>query len=129
VDRVVGEQDRDVEPRLVHRDLLEVPDLHGVHQAEDPAHALAGVLVGDLAVGEQLHLLELLLEGHLGQEPVDPPLDPAIGCPRVGCKAASSRDCVAAITPPATIRLIATTVAASAVVRLRGPMTRPPRHP
>jgi hypothetical protein len=55
------------------------PDLHGVDQAEDPAHALAGVLVGDLAVGEQLDLLELLLEGHLGQEPLDPPLDPAVG--------------------------------------------------
>jgi hypothetical protein len=49
------------------------------------------------------------------------PSIPRSAVPRVGCKAASSRDCVAAITPPATIRLIATTVAASAVVRLRGP--------
>jgi hypothetical protein len=56
------------------------------------------------------------------------PSIPRSAAPRVDCKAASSRDCVAAITPPATIRLIATTVAASAVVRLRGPMTRPPRH-
>src|SRR5215211_1627537 len=51
------------------------------------------------------------------------PSTPRSASCRTGCNAASSRDCVAAITPPATIRLIATTVATSAVVRLRGLMT------
>ena len=37
----------------------------GLGQREDPADAGLGVGVGDLAVGEQLDLLELLLDGHL----------------------------------------------------------------
>ena len=60
VDRVVGEQDRDVQPRLLDRDVLEVVDLDRIGQAEDRADAGLGVRVGDLAVREQLELLELL---------------------------------------------------------------------
>ena len=60
VDRVVGEQDRDVQPGLLDRDVLEVVDLRRVGQAEDAADAGLGVRVGDLAVGEQLQLLQLL---------------------------------------------------------------------
>ena len=39
-----------------------------VDQAEDAAHPAAGVRVGDLPVGEQLHLLQLLLHGHPAQQ-------------------------------------------------------------
>ena len=65
VDGVVGEEDRDVQSRLLDRDVLEVVDLLGVDEAEDRAHARLGVGVGDLAVGEKLHLLQLLLRRHL----------------------------------------------------------------
>ena len=54
---------------------LEVVDLLRVGQAEDAAHAGLGVGVGDLAVGEQLDLLQLLLGRHLRDQPVDPLLD------------------------------------------------------
>ena len=60
VDRVVGEQDRDVQPRLLDRDVLEVVDLRRVGQAEDRADAGLRVRVGDLPVREQLELLQLL---------------------------------------------------------------------
>ena len=79
VDGVVGEQDRDLQPRLGHRDLLQVVDLGRVGEAEHRADAVAGVLVGDLAVGEEHQLLELLLEGHLREKLVDLPLDALVG--------------------------------------------------
>jgi hypothetical protein len=65
VDGVVGEEDRDVQARLVDRDVLELVDPLGVDQAEDRAHACLGVGVGDLTVGQKLHLLQLLLRRHL----------------------------------------------------------------
>ena len=79
VDRVVGEEDRDVQPRLLDRDVLEVVDLRRIDEAEDRADALLRVRVGDLPVGEQLDLLQLLVGGHLAQQVVDPALDAAVG--------------------------------------------------
>ena len=79
VDRVVGEEDRDVQPRLLHRDVLEVVDLRRVDEAEDRADARLRVRVGDLPVGEQLHLLQLLVDGHLAHQAVDLALDAAVG--------------------------------------------------
>jgi hypothetical protein len=75
VDGVVGEQDRDVQPGLLDRDVLQVVDLGRVDEAEHAAHAGLRVRVGDLAVGEQLDLLELLAGGHLREQGVDPGLD------------------------------------------------------
>ena len=79
VDRVVGEEDRDVQPRLLDRDVLEVVDLRRVGEAEDPAHARLRVGVGDLPVGQQLQLLELLADRHLAEQSIDLALDAAIG--------------------------------------------------
>jgi hypothetical protein len=78
VDRVEREEDRDLQPRLLDRDVLEVVDLFRVGQAEHAADAVLGVRVGDLPVREQLDLLQLLVERHLPEQPVDAPLDPAV---------------------------------------------------
>jgi hypothetical protein len=79
VDRVEGEQDRDVQPRLLDGHVLEVVDLHRVGQAEHAAHAGLGVGVRHLPVGEQLHLLELLVDRHLRDEIVDALLHRRVG--------------------------------------------------
>ena len=78
VDGVVGEEDRDVQPRLLDRDVLEVVDLRRVGEAEDPAHAGLRVGVGDLPVGQQLQLLELLADRHLAEQTIDLALDAAV---------------------------------------------------
>ena len=127
VDRVVGEEDRDVQPRLLHRDVLEVVDLRRVDEAEDPAHAGLRVGVGDLPVGEQLQLLELLADRHLAEQTIDLALDAAVGARAAPAPSAlSSLERVAATTPPATSMLSATIVAMTATLRPRGPMTLPP---
>ena len=79
VDRVVCEQDRDVQPRLLDRDVLEVVDLRRVGQAEDPADAGFCVRVGDLPVGQQLELRQLLVDGHPREQVVHAPLDALTG--------------------------------------------------
>jgi hypothetical protein len=56
-----------------------VRDLLRVGEAEDAADPVARVLVGDLVVGQQLQLGELLLQGHLLQEGVGAFLDAGIG--------------------------------------------------
>ena len=61
-----------MQPGLLHRDLLEVVDLGPVGEAEDAADAGLRVGVGDLTVGEQLHLLQLLGGRHLAGSAVDP---------------------------------------------------------
>ncbi len=66
-----------MQPRLLDRDVLEVVDLRRVGEAEDAADARLRLGVGDLAVGEQLELLELLVERHLAQEMIDLALDAA----------------------------------------------------
>jgi hypothetical protein len=85
VDGVEGEQDRNMQPGLLHRDVLEVVDLHGISKAEDSADPLLRVRVGYLPVGQQLHLLELLLEGHFREKGVHLCLDrrPTRGARRV----------------------------------------------
>ena len=70
VDGVEGEQDRDVQPRLLDRDVLEVVDLRWIREAEDAADPVARLIVGRLEVGEQLHLLQLLVERHLAEQRV-----------------------------------------------------------
>ena len=85
VDRVVGEQDRDVQPRLLHGDVLEVVDLGRVGEREHAADTGLGVGVGDLAVGEELDLLQLLRDRHPRDEPVDLAFDLPVGSdPRGG---------------------------------------------
>ena len=54
-------------------------DLLRVDQAEHRADTALRVLVGDLAVGQQLDLLQLLLQRHLGQQLVHPLLDGWVG--------------------------------------------------
>ena len=68
-----------MQPRLLDRDVLEVVDLRWVGQAEDPPDAGLGIRVGDLPVGEQLELLELLIDSHLREQAVHAPLDALTG--------------------------------------------------
>ena len=82
VDRVVCEQDRDVQARLLHGDVLQRVDLGGIGQAEDAADALlrhvgkdVPLCIRDLAVGEQLELLQLVGQRHLAEQALDLPLD------------------------------------------------------
>jgi len=75
VDGVECEQERDVQPRLLHGHVLEVVDLLWVGQAEDRTDSLSRLSVGDLAVGQQLKLLQLLFESHLGEQGVHPAVD------------------------------------------------------
>ena len=93
-----------MQPRLLDRDVLEVVDLGRIGEAEDRAHARLGVGVGDLPVGEQLHLLQLLVERHRAEQVVDLALDAlAGGLPR-RCSAVASLERVPATTAPATSR-------------------------
>jgi hypothetical protein len=78
VDRVEREQQRDLEARLRDRDLLHPADLGGIGDAQDRAQSLADLVVGRLEVRQQRELLELLLQRHLGEQVVHPPLDAAI---------------------------------------------------
>jgi hypothetical protein len=78
VDRVVREQDRDVQPRLLDGDVLEVVDLVRFDEAEHAADAVPRVRVRDLAVRQQLDLLQLLVDRHLLQQTVDLGLDAAV---------------------------------------------------
>ncbi len=79
VDRVVGEQDRDVKPRVVNRLMLELVELVGIGEAEDAADRLGGLSVVDLPVGQQRQLVELLVERHLAQQRVDLRIDRLTG--------------------------------------------------
>ena len=79
VDRVEREQDRDVQPRLLHRDVLEVIDLRRVGQAEDAAEPGLGLVVRGLPVRVELKLHQLLLQRHLLHQIVDLLLDALVG--------------------------------------------------
>ena len=68
-----------MQPRLLDRDVLEVVDLHWVGQAEDPADTGFRVRVGDLTVGEQLKLRQLLIDGHPREQVIYAPLDALTG--------------------------------------------------
>ena len=58
--------------------VLEVVDLLGIGEAEHAADPGLRVRVGDLPVGEKLDLLQLLVDRHLGQQPIDLLLDPTV---------------------------------------------------
>jgi hypothetical protein len=79
VDRVEREQDRNVQPRLLDGNVLQVVDPGGVREAEHAADAGAGTVVGDLPVGVELQLVQLLLQCHLLDEVVDLLLDARVG--------------------------------------------------
>jgi hypothetical protein len=72
VDRVEGEQDGDVQPRLLDRDVLKMIDFFRIGEAEHAADALSCVRVRHLAVGQELHLFELLGHRHPVQQSGDP---------------------------------------------------------
>ena len=80
VDGVEGEHDRDVQPGLLHRDVLQVVDLRRVDLAEHPTEARLGLGVSRLPVGQQLDLLQLLLGGHLRDQRGHLVLDGRVGC-------------------------------------------------
>ena len=63
----------------VDGDALQLADARRVGDAEDRAEAVADVVLGDHEVGQQLDLLQLLLQGHLREQRVHPPLDAAVG--------------------------------------------------
>ena len=68
-----------MQPRLLDGHVLERVDLRRVGEAEDAADPLLRVGVGHLVVGQELDLLELLLERHPAEQPVDPLLDVLVG--------------------------------------------------
>ena len=55
--------------------MLEPVDRHRIRDAQHRAKAVAHLLVGDHEVGEQLDLLQLLLQCHLREEGVDSAVD------------------------------------------------------
>jgi hypothetical protein len=125
VDRVVGEQDRDVQARLLDGDPLVLVDERRVGEAEDAADRLRGLLLVDLPVGEQLDLVQLLVEVILASSRSTRRSMPRSGAPRFGASAASSVDCVAATTPPATAVLSTTVASPASTLRLRVLMVLP----
>ena len=68
-----------MQPRLLHRDVLEVVDLRRVGQAEDPAETGLGLVVRGLPVRVELKLHQLLLQRHLLHQVVDLLLDALVG--------------------------------------------------
>ena len=83
MDGVEGEQDRDLQPRVLDGHVLEVADPLRVGHAEDRSEPVADLVVGDQEVRQQLDLLQLLLERHLRKQRVYARLDAVIG--RVPC--------------------------------------------
>ena len=79
VDGVEGEQDRDLQPRLLHGDALQLPDPHRIGHAQDRAEPLAHFRLGDQEVRQQLDLLQLLLKRHPRQQVAHPRLDGLVG--------------------------------------------------
>ena len=75
VDRVEGEEQRDLQPRLLDREPLELPDSCRIGHAQDRPEPTAYGVVGDQEIGQQLDLLQLLLERHLREQPVHPRVD------------------------------------------------------
>ncbi len=75
VDRVEGEEQRDLQPRLLDRETLELPDPCRIGHAQDRPEPTAYAVVGDQEIGQQLDLLQLLLECHLRDQPVHPCVD------------------------------------------------------
>ena len=68
VDRVEGEEQRDLQPRLLDRETLELSDSCRIGHAQDRPEPIAYGLVGDQEIGQQLDLLQLLLERHLREQ-------------------------------------------------------------
>jgi hypothetical protein len=86
VDRVEGEQHRDVQPRLLDGEVLEVVDPRGIRDAEGRAEALLHLVIGDQEVREQLDLLQLLLERHAREQVVHARLDSPVSRRAGGCE-------------------------------------------
>ncbi len=84
VDRVEGEEQRDLQPRLFHRDRLKLPDPRGIGHAQHRAEPSPNLCIGDEEVRQQLDLLQLLLQRHLREQVIDPRLDPAVRRPSSG---------------------------------------------
>jgi hypothetical protein len=64
----------------------ELADADGIRDAEDGAEAAADAVLGDHEVGQQLDLLQLLVEGHLPQQALDPLLDRPVRRPSGGAE-------------------------------------------
>ena len=64
-----------MQPGLLDGDVLQMVDLRRVGQAEHATDAGLGVGVGHLAVGQQLDLLQLLLQRHPAQQVIHPLFD------------------------------------------------------
>ena len=110
-----------MQPGLLDRDVLEWLIFSGSVRLKTAADAGLGVGVGDLAVGEQLHLLQLLLRAViLLEQGVDLPLDGRVGgltgrLPAPPRRWTGSRPGRA---PPPTSELSTSATAATSVVRL-----------
>ena len=79
VDRVEREEQWDLQPRLLDRETLELSDLCRVGHAQDRSEPTAYGIVGDQEIGQQLDLLQLLLERHVREQIVHPRVDGRTG--------------------------------------------------
>ena len=79
MDGVEGEQHRDLQPRLLNGNALQLPDPRRIGHAQDRAQPVAHLLLGDKEVRQELDLLQLLLERHLREQVAHPRLDSLVG--------------------------------------------------
>ena len=72
VDDIAANDDRYAQAALLHGGLLHYVYLFGADAVQDGAHLPGGCGFGQIgASGELVHLADFLLEGHLGEQPVD----------------------------------------------------------
>ena len=123
-----------MQPRLLHRHVLEWLIFTGSTRLKTAPDAGLRVGIGDLPVGEQLDLLQLLLQGHLRQQGVDPVLDARLAATAGRRQCLSSADRPFATTPVAVpVHSTVTTVIAATrrltllVPRMPVPLATRPR--
>ena len=75
VDRVEGEEQRDLQARLLDGHLLQFSNPLWIGDAQDRPESIAHLGVGDQEVRQELDLLELLLERHLREQVAHSRLD------------------------------------------------------
>jgi len=86
VDGVECEEHRDLQPRILDCDPLELSDPRWIRDAEDGAEPVADLPFGDQEVRKQLNLLQLLLERHPRDQAVHAGLDRLVCRPPCGLK-------------------------------------------
>ena len=121
-----------MQPGLLDRDVLELVDPRGVHQAEDTADAGLGIGLGDLAVGQPLTCCSFSVVVIFASSALTLASMPWLGAPRVGARAASSRDggeLGELLATEETARTVTAASAAPAMCFIRAPPRMGSRQP